>query len=345
LALRFNNEHPNCLKVIHSDNGTKFRNVSFDEFCLEHRIDQQFFAPRVPQQNGVVERKNHTLVEMARMMLNEHRTPRLFWADAISTACYISNRIFLRSILHLTLFELRFGRKSSVSHFRPFGCKCFVLKCGNLDKFESHFFDGILLGYTPHGRSYRVYNFETNTVVESCDVTFDDTAPCPCGVFECAGDKEMDESIFVDEGLLGVDGDDDEPLHPSISSPKPVPFSTLEAEIPQATTSSTAVVEVSQVEGEIISELGDPSHFQKAHPPQQIIGNLNERVTHSSRSAHLSYFSNTLFVALFEPRDVRHTLSDSSWVNAIHEELENFERNQVWTLVDPLRDVNVIRTK
>jgi hypothetical protein len=76
-----------------------------------------------------------------------------------------------------------------------------------------------------------------------------------------------------------------------------------------------------------------------------MIGNLNERVTRSSRSAHLSCFSNTLFVALFEPRDVGHALSDSSWVNAMHEELENFERNQVWTLVIPPRDVNVIGTK
>jgi thiosulfate reductase cytochrome b subunit len=72
-----------------------------------------------------------------------------------------------------------------------------------------------------------------------------------------------------------------------------------------------------------------PSHIQKAHPPQQIVGNLNERVTCYSRSTHLSYFSNTLFVALFEPRDVGHALSDLSWANAMHEELENFERNQV----------------
>jgi hypothetical protein len=201
VALRLNNEHPNCLKVICSGNGTEFRNVSFDEFCLEHGIDQQFSVPCIPQQNGVMERKNHTLVEMARTMLDEHRTPRCFWADAISTACYISNRIFLCLILHLTPFELRFGRKPSVSHFRPFGCKCFVLKCGNFDKFESRSFDDILLGYTPHGRSYRVYNFETNIVVESCDVTFDETAPCPHGVVECAGDKEMEGSIFVDEGL------------------------------------------------------------------------------------------------------------------------------------------------
>jgi hypothetical protein len=72
---------------------------------------------------------------MAKMMLDERKTPRHFWVDAISTACYMSNRIFLRSILNLTPFEFHFGRKSSVSHLRPFGYKCFILKRGNLDKF------------------------------------------------------------------------------------------------------------------------------------------------------------------------------------------------------------------
>jgi transposase InsO family protein len=89
--LRLNNEHPNCLKAIRSDNGTEFRNSSFDQFCLEHDVDQQFSASRVSQQNRVVERKNRTLVEMARTILDEHRTPRHFWAEAINTACYILN--------------------------------------------------------------------------------------------------------------------------------------------------------------------------------------------------------------------------------------------------------------
>jgi hypothetical protein len=148
-----------------------------------------------------MERKNCTLVEMARMILDEHRTPRLFWADAISTAWYISNQIFIHSILYLTPFEFRFGRKSSVSHLSPFRCKCFVLKYDNLYKFESRSSDDILLGYTPQGRSYRVFNLETNIVVESCDVTFDENAPCPSDVFECAGDKEIEERIFIDEEL------------------------------------------------------------------------------------------------------------------------------------------------
>jgi hypothetical protein len=125
-------------------------------------------------------------------------------------------------------------------------------------------------------------------------MTFDETTPWPHDVFECAGDKEMEVSIFVDEGLQGVDGDEDDPQLSSTSSLESIPTSTLEAEAPQATTSSTIVVEVSRVEGKIISESGAPSHIQKAHPPQQILGNLNERVTRSSRSAHLSYFTNTL---------------------------------------------------
>jgi hypothetical protein len=75
------------------------------------------------------------------------------------------------------------------------------LKRENLNKFESHSSDGILLGYTPHGRSYRVFNLETNTVVESCDVNFDEIAHCPRDVFECAGDKEIKDIIFVDDEL------------------------------------------------------------------------------------------------------------------------------------------------
>jgi hypothetical protein len=72
---------------------------------------------------------------------------------------------------------------------------------------------------------------------------------------------------------------------------------------------------------------------------------LSKRVARFSTSSHLSYFTNMLFVALFEPRDVGHALSYLSWFNAMHEELENFERNQVWTLVVPPRDVNVIGIK
>jgi hypothetical protein len=224
----------------------------------------------VPQQNGIVERKNRPLVEVARMMFDEYMTSRHFWAEAINTACYISNGIFLRLLLNLTPpLELRFRCQPSVSHLRSFGYKYFILKRGNLDKFESRSLDRIFLGYTPYDRSYRVLNLETNIIVELCDVTFDKTAPCPHDVFESVGDKEIEENIFIDEELHGFKGDEDEHVTPaSTSSPRFVPTSTLEAEAPQAATSSSAGVQVSGIEREINAENGAPTRIQKAHLSQ-----------------------------------------------------------------------------
>jgi hypothetical protein len=109
--------------------------------------------------------------------------------------------IFLCSHLNLTPFKLCFGRQPSVSHLRSFGCKYFILKYGNLDKFEYRSSDEIFQGYTPHGRSCRVLNLETNTIVELRNVTFDETTPYSRDVYESVGDKEMEESIFIDEEL------------------------------------------------------------------------------------------------------------------------------------------------
>ncbi len=165
------------MKRIRSDNSGEFKNASFEKFCNKRCLEHEFSSPRVPQQNGGVERKNRVLVEMARTMLDEYHTPRKFWAEAVNTACYISNRVFLRSKLVKTSYELRFGRQSKVSHLRVFSCKCFVLKSGNLDKFEARSTDVMFLGYPAHSRGYRVLILETNKIIETCEVSFDEASP------------------------------------------------------------------------------------------------------------------------------------------------------------------------
>ena len=95
-------------------------------------------------------------------------------------------------------------------------------------------------------------------------------------------------------------------------------------------------------EATLISEA--PRHIQRRHPPQQMLGDLNERVTRSKVTS-IAGFAHSAFVTSFEPKDVGHALSDSNWVNAMHEELENFERNQVWVLVEPPPACNPIGTK
>ncbi|WVZ81006.1 hypothetical protein U9M48_028433 [Paspalum notatum var. saurae] len=164
LVLRLRNESHKAMRAIRSDNGGEFRNSRFENFCRDLGLEHQFSFPYTPPQNGVVERKNRTLVEMAQMMLDEHRTPRRFWAEAVNAACYIANRIFLQP---------------SVKHLRAFGCRCFVLKkAGHLDKFESRCLDGVFLGYASSSRAFRVWILEAKQVVETCEVSFDETMPC-----------------------------------------------------------------------------------------------------------------------------------------------------------------------
>jgi hypothetical protein len=91
-----------------------------------------------------------------------------------------------------------------------FGCRCFILKQGNLDKFESQSSDGVFLGYASHSHAYRVLNLETNRVIETCEVTFDETMPCSVPVFESIGDQEIGESIFIEENEEDADWEDAE---------------------------------------------------------------------------------------------------------------------------------------
>ena len=126
--MRVKNELPHAMRAIRSDNGTELKNARFDTFCSDQGLEHHYSFPYTPQQNGVVEWTNRTLVEMARTMLDEHRTPRKYWAKAVNTACYVSNRIFLCAFMHKTSYELRFGRQPRVDHLKVFDCRCFVLK-------------------------------------------------------------------------------------------------------------------------------------------------------------------------------------------------------------------------
>jgi hypothetical protein len=170
------NEFGLRIKKIRSDNGTEFKNSQIEGFLEEEGIKHEFSFPYTPQQNGVVERKNRTLLDMARTMLDEYKTPDQFWVEAINTACYAINRLYLHRILKKTSYELLTGKKPNVSYFRFFGSKCFILvKRGRKSKFAPKVVEGFLLGYDSNTRAYRVFNKSTGLVEVSCDIVFDET--------------------------------------------------------------------------------------------------------------------------------------------------------------------------
>jgi hypothetical protein len=123
-----------------------------------------------------VERKNRTLLDMARTMLDEYKTPDRFWAEAINIAFYSINRLYLHQILKKTSYELLIGKKPNVSYFRVFESKCFILvKRSRKSKFTPKAVEGFLLGYDSNTRAYRVFNKSTRLVEVSCDIVFDET--------------------------------------------------------------------------------------------------------------------------------------------------------------------------
>jgi hypothetical protein len=170
------NEFELRIKKVRSDNGTEFKNSLIEGFVEEEGIKHEFSSPYTPQKNGVVERKNRALLNMARTMLDEYKTPDRFWAEAINTSCYSINRLYLHRILKKTSYELLTGKKPNVSYFRVFGNKCFILiKRGRKSKFAPKVVEGFLLGYDSNTRAYRVFNKSTGLVVISYDIVFDET--------------------------------------------------------------------------------------------------------------------------------------------------------------------------
>ncbi|GJT33521.1 putative ribonuclease H-like domain-containing protein [Tanacetum coccineum] len=153
------------VKIIRSDNGTEFKNRVMLEFCGEKGIKQEFSNARTPQQNGVAERMNRTLIEAARTMLADSHLPTTFWAEAVNTACYTFNRVRVTKPQNKTPYELLFGHKPILSYIRPFGCHVTILNTlSPLGKFDGKSDEGFLVGYSVKHKAFRVYNLVTKKV-------------------------------------------------------------------------------------------------------------------------------------------------------------------------------------
>ncbi|GJS31696.1 ribonuclease H-like domain-containing protein [Tanacetum coccineum] len=166
------------VKIIRCDNGTEFKNNDMNQFNGMKGIKREFSVARTPQQNGVNERKNRTLIEAARTMLADSLLPTTFWAKAVSTVCYVQNRVLVTKPHNKTPYELFHGRPPSISFMRPFGCPVTILN--NLDplgKFDGKADEGLFVGYSINSKAFRVFNTRTRKVEENLHITFLENKP------------------------------------------------------------------------------------------------------------------------------------------------------------------------
>ena len=163
------------IKSMRSDRGGEFMSKEFLKYCEDNGIRRQLTVPRTPQQNGVAERKNRTILEMARSMLKSKKLPKEFWAEAVACAVYISNRSPTKSVLGKTPQEAWSGRKPGVSHLRVFGSIAHAHvpdeKRSKLDDKSEKF---IFIGYDANSKGYKLYNPETKKTIISRNVIFDE---------------------------------------------------------------------------------------------------------------------------------------------------------------------------
>jgi hypothetical protein len=345
---RSQNEFELKAKKIRSDNGSEFKNLQVQEYLEEEGINHEFSAPYTPQQNGVVERKNMTLIDMARMMLGEYKTPERFWSEVMNTACHAINQLYLHRLLKKTSYELLTGNKPNVSYFRVFGSECYILmKKGRHSKFAPKEVEGFLLGYNSNTKAYRVFNKSSGLVEVSSDIVFDETNGSPREQVYL-DDVDEDEVSTAAMRTMAI-GD----MRPQELQEQDQPSSSMmvypptqdDEQVPQEEGQDQGGAQEEHVMEEEAPWAPPPqvqATIQRNHPVDQILGDISKGVTTRSRLAN--FCEHYSFVYSIESFRVEEALQDPDWVLAMQEELNYFKRNEVWSLV-PHPKQNVVGTK
>ncbi|GKB41828.1 retrovirus-related pol polyprotein from transposon TNT 1-94 [Tanacetum coccineum] len=163
------------VRIVRTDKGTKFLNKTLHEYFSQEGIEHQKFVARTPEQNGVVKRRNRTLVKAARIMLSAAKVSLFFWAEAIATACFTQNRSLVITRHKKTPYHIINGRKPSIKFFQVFGSLCYIVRDGkNIDKMKEKGDACIFVGYSTKSKGYRVCNKRTRVIIETIHVNFNE---------------------------------------------------------------------------------------------------------------------------------------------------------------------------
>ncbi|KAM0066395.1 putative RNA-directed DNA polymerase [Helianthus debilis subsp. tardiflorus] len=412
------------VKRIRSDNGTEFKNQVMDEFCTSKGILHEYSSRYTPQQNGVAERKNRTIIETARTMLVESELPIQFWGEAVSTACYTLNRVLTVKRHGKTCFELLQKRKPDLSYLEPFGGPCTMIDPDG--KFGAKAIEGYFLGYqTPN---FRVWNLATKKVELWSEVrvqrytspvrapgdpwmfdydglfdsfnlpTFDEESAAARMLFESDNaavsplvrpvivdpqgsssvNNTVQNEVYEDAADYNESSEDDEYHDAAEGSSAPVaPIQGASIDTPHMqnvdtaegnASTSTHIPGVELVVDLNLNNLGinarvpdNPEmRIHDTHPQQNIIGDVHRGVQtrnqlRNNRNAGLysairesgqqNDWSFACYVPQEEPKSWKEAMKDSSWVEAMQEELVQFQKLGVWKLVEKPENYKKIGTR
>jgi hypothetical protein len=335
------------LRAFRSDRGGEFNSIEFTEYCDEHGVKHFTTTPYTPQQNGVVERRNRTVVEMARCLLKSKGVPGEFWGEAVATAVHLLNRAPTRSLQGKTPYEAWYKKKPKVHYLRTFGCVAHVKKAGpGISKLSDRSTQMVFVGYESGTKGYRFYDpvakklhisrdvifvenrawdwsgeTQANTVVPEFEVEHY-TIAGPGTVPEAGNTEQMaegDDPFAAASGGLHSPGQWSAAASGGLHSPG----QWSAAQTPQGSPPTPATEFASPPTGQTVDSEGVQMRFRSL---QNIFDTTDE--------IHGFEYSGLCYLAAEEPGSVDEALGDQCWREAMKAEMESIQSNKTWELTD-----------
>nr|GEZ85957.1 retrovirus-related Pol polyprotein from transposon TNT 1-94 [Tanacetum cinerariifolium] len=323
------------VRRIRTDNGTEFVNQTLREYYEQVDISHETFVARSLQQNGVVKRRNRTLIEAAHTMLIYAKALLFLWAEAVATACYTQNCSIVRLCHGKTPYELLHDKLPDLSFFYVFGALCYPTNDSeNLGKLQPKANIGIFIGYAPTKKAFRIYNRRTMRIIETIHVDFDELIAMASEQSSLGSALHEMTHVTISSGI--------------VPNPPPstlfVPLSRTDRDMlfqPLFDKLLTPPPSVDHPASAVIALIAKVDH-----PLENIIGQLARPVlTRLQLHEQALFYYYDAFLTSVEPKTYKDALTQSCWIEALQEELNEFERLGVWELVPRPDKVMVITLK
>ncbi|GJS54432.1 zinc finger, CCHC-type containing protein [Tanacetum coccineum] len=339
------NELRTTLKMLRTDRGGEFTSNEFTQYCKENGIARQLTAPYSPQQNGVVERRNRTIMSMTRCMMKATNMPQNFWAEAVRHAIHILNSVPTKALEDITPYEAIKQRKPNLENLRIFGCIAYAkVPSQHLTKLDDRSIKMVYLGNEQGSKAYRLFDPTTQRVCVSRDVKFKEnetwdwkdyigehTNDEPEWTNFNIGDPEVtnehpdqETQPNEDDNEFPDNNDDDDYASPTRDSPShsqtPHTPSTRSSEVNSQVTPNTSTQSYYQSDHDSIQIIDSPSHFD--HTPLRGFRTLKDLYENTEE----------LLLVEDEPKNYKEASSDQKWIEAMKVELDSINRNNTWEL-------------
>ncbi|GJX59012.1 retrovirus-related pol polyprotein from transposon TNT 1-94, partial [Tanacetum coccineum] len=344
---------------IRTDNGTEFKNKTLANFFDEVGISQQFSAVRTPQQNGVVERRNRTLVEAARTMLTFANLSLFLWAEAIATTFFTQNRSIIHKRFDKTPYELINKRKPNIKFFHVFGCRCYLLNdYDDVGKLKAKRDIGVFVGYSKESSAFRMASkqFSLEPGLSNLNETGKFSNPTVSQVSENSK-KDLEDlfhNFYVEyfdfSKITKSPTTNVETSNNKLSSYEGEVFQEVSESFQEESSSSSLNDDVQQSSEEVLVPSTNTQSISNNMVPNVNEASsshnaFNERLEDAYFDASTTFDDPSNVHTFIELASMAEALKDADWVSAMQDELDQFARLKFWRLVPRPEGKTIIKTK